>query len=95
MFKKGDKVKISSDCTWTGHNDSCLPDSIGTVDAYGTVFAYLTIKCVDGKYRSILKKELSLYKEEKICEHKWIATLGFNKTYYDCSICGAKKEDII
>ena len=33
-------------------------------------------------------------KELDYCTHKWIKTEGLTKVYYDCSICGAKKEEL-
>ena len=28
------------------------------------------------------------------CTHNWVATQGFTNTYWDCSICGAKREEV-
>jgi hypothetical protein len=30
----------------------------------------------------------------QIYNHQWKETIGFNSTYWDCSVCGIKKEDV-
>lgn len=52
----------------------------------------------DGElFKQIVESEAHTYasvNKTMSCSHQWITTQGFLKTYIDCSICGAKREDL-